>query len=110
MLALARAQPVRALHRSLSFSAPRNMKVIPVPVRSDNYAYLLVDEKTNTATAVDVYDVPKVQAAAAEAGVQITAALTTHHHDDHSGGNKVRRRQHNPIARADDSCSEYRLS
>lgn len=68
------------------------MKVIPVPVRSDNYAYLLVDEKTNTATAVDVYDVPRVQAAAADAGVQITAALTTHHHDDHSGGNKVRRR------------------
>lgn len=65
------------------------MKVIPVPVRSDNYAYLIVDEKTNKAAAVDVYDVPKVKAAAQDAGVQIVAGLTTHHHHDHSGGNQV---------------------
>ncbi|KAI0093945.1 hydroxyacylglutathione hydrolase [Irpex rosettiformis] len=65
------------------------MKVIPVPVRSDNYAYLIVDEATNKAAAVDVYDVPKVQAAAKQAGVEIVAGLTTHHHYDHSGGNEA---------------------
>ena len=65
------------------------MKVVPVPVRDDNYAYLLIDESTNTAAAVDPYDVPKVAAAAAEHGVKIVAGITSHLHVDHSGGNKV---------------------
>ncbi|KAH9484162.1 Hydroxyacylglutathione hydrolase, mitochondrial [Psilocybe cubensis] len=64
------------------------MKVVPVPVREDNYAYLLIDESTNKAAAVDPYDVPKVAAAAHEHGVEIVAGITTHHHFDHSGGNK----------------------
>ncbi|PSR71165.1 hypothetical protein PHLCEN_2v13011 [Hermanssonia centrifuga] len=66
------------------------MKVVPVPVRSDNYAYLLIDEKAKKAAAVDVYDVPKVQAAAQKEGVEIVAAITTHHHHDHSGGNEAK--------------------
>ncbi|KAF9483830.1 Metallo-hydrolase/oxidoreductase [Pholiota conissans] len=66
----------------------RTMKVVPVPVREDNYAYLLIDEPSNTAAAVDPYDVAKVSAAAQAHGVQIVAGLTTHHHFDHSGGNK----------------------
>ena len=65
------------------------MKVVPVPVRDDNYAYLLIDDASNKAAAIDPYDVPKVQAAAEKAGVEIVAAITTHHHFDHSGGNKV---------------------
>ena len=75
--------------RQLSFSAILRMKVVPVPVRSDNYAYLIVDEATQKAAAVDVYDVSKVQSAAKAAGVEIVAGLTTHHHHDHSGGNEV---------------------
>ncbi|KZT26480.1 hydroxyacylglutathione hydrolase [Neolentinus lepideus HHB14362 ss-1] len=63
------------------------MRIVPVPVRSDNYAYLLISD-ANKAAAVDPYDVHKVQAAAQELGVEIVAAITTHHHDDHSGGNQ----------------------
>ncbi|EKM82821.1 hypothetical protein AGABI1DRAFT_111387 [Agaricus bisporus var. burnettii JB137-S8] len=63
------------------------MKVVPVPVRQDNYAYLLIDTPSNKAAAVDVYDVDKVSAAAQSLGVSIVAAITTHWHDDHSGGN-----------------------
>jgi len=65
------------------------MRVVPVPVRQDNYAYLLIDELSNKAAAVDPYDVAKVTTAAANLGVEIVAAITTHHHFDHSGGNKV---------------------
>jgi len=65
------------------------MKVVPVPVREDNYAYLLVDERCNKAAAVDPYDVPKVAGAAEKLGVSIIAAITTHHHIDHSGGNEA---------------------
>ncbi|CAE6459754.1 unnamed protein product [Rhizoctonia solani] len=64
------------------------MRVVPVPVCSDNYAYLLIDEATNKAAAVDPFDVPKVKAQAEKEGVELTALITTHHHADHSGGNK----------------------
>jgi len=70
--------------------ARTTMKVIPVPVRSDNYAYLLVDEGSNKAAAVDPYDVSKVASSAQGSGVEIVACITTHHHEDHSGGNQVR--------------------
>ncbi|KAI6036843.1 beta-lactamase-like protein [Pisolithus microcarpus] len=73
------------------------MKIVPVPVREDNYAYLLVDEPTNKAAAVDPYDVPKVQAAANQLGVSIIAAITTHHHFDHSGGNEASKYPGAPI-------------
>ncbi len=65
------------------------MKIVPVPVRQDNYAYILIDEPSNKAAAVDPYDVPKVKAAADKLGVEIVAGITTHHHFDHSGGNEV---------------------
>ncbi|KAG9226075.1 hypothetical protein CCMSSC00406_0008737 [Pleurotus cornucopiae] len=65
------------------------MKIVPVPVRQDNYAYILIDEPSNKAAAVDPYDVPKVKAAADKLGVEIVAGITTHHHFDHSGGNEA---------------------
>lgn len=37
----------------------QKMKIVPVPVRSDNYAYLLIDEETKIAAAVDPFDVAK---------------------------------------------------
>ncbi|KAH9004904.1 Metallo-hydrolase/oxidoreductase [Lactarius hatsudake] len=64
------------------------MRVIPVPVRKDNYAYLLVDDTVNEAAAVDPYTPSKVKAAAEQLGVKVVAGITTHHHDDHSGGNE----------------------
>eukprot|EP00933_Yihiella_yeosuensis_P084786 TRINITY_DN9945_c1_g1_i1.p1 TRINITY_DN9945_c1_g1~~TRINITY_DN9945_c1_g1_i1.p1 ORF type:complete len:257 (+),score=47.11 TRINITY_DN9945_c1_g1_i1:55-825(+) len=63
------------------------MKVVVVPVLSDNYAYLLIDEATKQAAAVDPAEAHIVLARAQEEGVQIVAVLTTHHHGDHAGGN-----------------------
>ena len=90
MLSLAaRGFNTTLVRRNLSTAARAKMKVIPVPVRSDNYAYLLVDEESKKAVAVDPYDVPKVASSAQGLAVEIVACLTTHHHDDHSGGNHV---------------------
>ena len=75
--------------RPFSTSSLARMKIVPVPVRSDNYAYLLIDESSNSAAAVDPFDLKKVQSAAESEGVKIVANLTTHHHNDHSGGNNV---------------------
>ena len=66
------------------------MKIVPVPVRSDNYAYLLISD-SNTVAVVDPYDVSKVSAALEQEGVKaedVKYVITTHHHDDHAGGNK----------------------
>ena len=76
--------------RLFSSSTTRKMNVVPVPVREDNYAYLLIDDASRKAAAVDPYTVSKVKAAADQLGVQIVAGITTHHHFDHSGGNEVR--------------------
>eukprot|EP00271_Cylindrocystis_brebissonii_P016368 TRINITY_DN3983_c0_g1_i1.p1 TRINITY_DN3983_c0_g1~~TRINITY_DN3983_c0_g1_i1.p1 ORF type:complete len:258 (+),score=79.20 TRINITY_DN3983_c0_g1_i1:208-981(+) len=68
------------------------MKIIPVPVLSDNYAYLLVDEASGSAAAVDPVEPEKVLAAAQAAAVRITKVLTTHKHWDHAGGNEGMKR------------------
>ena len=47
---------------------PPTMKIVPVPVREDNYAYLLVDEPSKKAAAIDPWDVSKVKAAADNLG------------------------------------------
>jgi len=61
--------------------------VIPIPALSDNYMYLVIDEKSKKAAAVDPVEPEKIKQEADKFGVQISAALTTHHHWDHAGGN-----------------------
>ena len=78
----------RSFHSSACSRA--SMRVIPVPVRKDNYSYLIVDDTANEAAAVDPYTPSKVKEAADQLGVRVVAGLTTHHHHDHSGGNQVR--------------------
>eukprot|EP00898_Chlorokybus_atmophyticus_P006130 jgi/Chlat1/6518/Chrsp45S05996 len=63
------------------------MRVVTVPVLSDNYSYLLIDDKSGKAAALDPAEADKVYAAAQKEGVTITHVLTTHRHHDHAGGN-----------------------
>lgn len=68
------------------------MKIHPVPVREDNYAYILQSSVDGSAVFVDAYDVPAVEAAATKLGISkdgVVGLLTTHHHHDHSGGNEA---------------------
>lgn len=67
--------------------------VVPVPFLSDNYAYLVVENSTNRAVAIDPADPETVTATAARMGVTVAAILTTHYHHDHSGGNHLLHQQ-----------------
>lgn len=65
------------------------LRVVVVPVLSDNYAYLLIDDSTKKAAAVDPAEAHIVLAAAKKEGVELVSVLTTHHHHDHAGGNRT---------------------
>lgn len=65
-----------------------SMQVHVLPALSDNYMYLLVDEKTKEAAIVDPVEPDKVAAAVQEQGLKLSTVLTTHHHWDHAGGNE----------------------
>nr|GFA14819.1 hydroxyacylglutathione hydrolase cytoplasmic [Tanacetum cinerariifolium] len=64
------------------------MKVIHIPCLEDNYAYLVIDEKTKQGAVVDPVEPEKVISVAKEHGVELKLVLTTHHHWDHAGGNE----------------------
>lgn len=49
--------------------------------------YLIIDNETQQAAAIDPIDVDAIQATALTANATITTILTTHNHWDHSGGN-----------------------
>eukprot|EP00850_Spirogloea_muscicola_P026931 SM012411S25882 [mRNA] locus=s12411:61:416:+ [translate_table: standard] len=56
------------------------MRVVPVPVLDDNYAYLLIDDATAEAAAIDPAEPEKVAEAARREGATVSTVLTTHHH------------------------------
>lgn len=64
------------------------MKVKVIPVLEDNYMYLVIEEHTREAVAVDVAVAKRVLEIASREGVSLTAGLTTHHHWDHARGNE----------------------
>ncbi|XP_073915971.1 hydroxyacylglutathione hydrolase-like protein isoform X2 [Castor canadensis] len=63
------------------------MKVKVIPVLEDNYMYLVIDEHTREAVAVDVAVPKRLLEIAGREGVSLTTVLTTHHHWDHARGN-----------------------
>ncbi len=69
------------------------MKIEVVPVLGDNYAYIVACEETGQAAVLDPAGPDKVQARAAEMGVELTGIWNTHHHFDHIGGNDALMRQ-----------------
>ena len=58
----------------------------PIPILSDNYAWLLADEATGAVAIVDPADANACIAALDEAGGRLDTILVTHHHDDHVAG------------------------
>lgn len=64
------------------------MKIIQIPLLRDNYGYLLVCEKTNSAAIVDPSEAEPVLERVGREKTTLKAILNTHHHRDHTGGNE----------------------
>ncbi|MGH0152800.1 UNVERIFIED_CONTAM: hypothetical protein FKN15_069327, partial [Acipenser sinensis] len=87
-------------HSTVQPTTINNVKIVPIPVLTDNYSYLIIDTTSNAAAVVDPADPEMVQACLEQEGVTLEAILCTHKHWDHSGGNKGLRRLHS-------SCRVY---
>ncbi|KAK1831557.1 Las1-like protein [Podospora conica] len=72
----------------------RTMRIQSIPMwvgSSDNYAYLVVDDKTKDAVIIDPAHpsevAPVLKKAIDDGSINLTAIVNTHHHWDHAGGN-----------------------
>ncbi|VUC21516.1 unnamed protein product [Clonostachys rosea] len=69
-----------------------NWKPKPIGAVSNNYSYLVIDDKSKDAVIIDPANPPEVVPVLKEAissgRINLTAIVNTHHHWDHAGGNK----------------------
>ncbi|KAM4626524.1 putative hydrolase PNKD [Discoglossus pictus] len=93
-------------HSSTQAIVFSGVKVLPIPVLSDNYSYLIIDTTSNLGVAVDPSDPVAVQACLEREGVTLEAILCTHKHWDHSGGNKALKRLYQSCRVYGSSCDD----
>jgi hydroxyacylglutathione hydrolase len=65
-----------------------DMQVFTIRALADNYIFLLLDDASRQAAAVDPGEAGPVLEYLGRAGLRLTAILNTHHHRDHVGGNQ----------------------
>lgn len=98
MNALIARRPLVQRHLKSFATVPRvntramHIQSIPMWVgKSDNYAYLVVDDKTKEAVIIDPAHpaevAPVLKKAIKDGAINLTAIVNTHHHWDHAGGN-----------------------
>ncbi|XP_019397432.1 PREDICTED: hydroxyacylglutathione hydrolase-like protein isoform X1 [Crocodylus porosus] len=64
------------------------MKVKVISILEDNYMYLVIEESTKEAVAVDAAAPKRLLEIIRKEGAALKAILTTHHHWDHARGNE----------------------
>ena len=65
------------------------MKIEIIPCLKDNYSYLIIDEKSNTACVVDPSEALPIIKYLENTKIKLKFILNTHHHYDHVGGNQI---------------------
>ncbi len=78
------------------------LSAIPVPMLSDNYAWLLRDDRTGALAFIDPAEADPAIAAVDRMGGRLDIILLTHHHGDHvAGADALRARFAAPIVGAE---------
>lgn len=75
-----------------------NIKIIPVLCNEKNmanYAYILIDEKTNQTIIIDAAETNPILNKLEELNLKPDYILTTHHHFDHVGANETLKQKYN---------------
>jgi len=63
------------------------MQITTIPCLSDNYAYIINDDKTKTVGVVDPSEAEPIISFLKKENLKLNYILNTHHHFDHIGGN-----------------------
>ena len=71
------------------------MKVEIIKCLQDNYSYIIVDEKNQTACVVDPSEAQPIINFVEEKKIYLKYILNTHHHYDHIGGNEELKKKYN---------------
>jgi len=71
------------------------MKITLIPCLTDNYAYIINDENSNTVGVVDPSEAKPVISFLEKKNLKLNYILNTHHHFDHIGGNIELKKKYN---------------
>ena len=63
------------------------LEIEQIPILSDNYSYLITDQKTKTTACIDPSVSKPIIEVVEKKKIQLNFILNTHHHFDHVGGN-----------------------
>ena len=71
------------------------MRIKIIKCLQDNYSYLIIDEKNNTACVVDPSEAAPIIKFIESKKIKLECILNTHHHYDHIGGNLELKKKYN---------------
>jgi hydroxyacylglutathione hydrolase len=74
------------------------IKITPIPAFSDNYLWIITNNKNNNAYIIDPGDAKPVIDYIEKNNLNLTHILITHHHHDHIGGLLELKQKYNAIA------------
>tara|TARA_Y100000590_G_scaffold294167_1_gene331440 strand:+ start:1017 stop:1778 length:762 start_codon:yes stop_codon:yes gene_type:complete len=71
------------------------MQITTIPCLTDNYAYIINDDKTKTIGVVDPSEAKPIIYYLEKENLKLNYILNTHHHFDHIGGNTELKKKYN---------------
>ena len=71
------------------------MKIKIIRCLQDNYSYIIIDEKNNSAVVIDPSEAEPIINYIEKNNINLKFILNTHHHFDHVGGNKKLKEKYN---------------